>query len=129
MRQNSSGTSLSKYPFILPLANIWVAVVVAVKINDIQLAVPADHHITDVVVAVLISLWPAFKQIKALVYVVDKRLPVFIFQRALGIFVYFVIHFTVEANLPIFLSFRGRYGMDLFEYPPSFQAIYILFGI
>ena len=38
-----------------------ITIVITVKINNIQLSVPADHHITDVVVAMLISLRSAFE--------------------------------------------------------------------
>src|SRR5699024_1898753 len=107
----------------------WITVVVAVKIYDIELAVTIDHHIAYVVVTVLIGLLSAIQQMSVLVYVVDKCLPVFIFQRTLGIFLYFVIHFTVEANFPILLRCRSRYGMNSTQNVTGFQTVDILLGI
>lgn len=38
-----------------------VAIIVTIEVNDVEPAIAVNHHITDVVVAMLIYLWSVFQ--------------------------------------------------------------------
>ena len=88
-----------------------------------------DHHVTDVIIAVLIYLRSVFQQMTVLIYVVDKCLSVFILDGALTVLFDLIIHFAVKTDFPILLRCRSRNGVDLAKNTSRFQAIYILLGI
>ena len=106
-----------------------VSVITAVKINDAQLSALVDHHIADVIVAVLIHLRPAFQQIAVFIDVVNKGLPLFILDRRLLVFFDFVVHLPIKPAFPILLRLRSRYGVDPTKNAAGFQAVHILLGI
>ena len=107
----------------------WVTVIVSVKINNVELTVTVDHHITDMVVAMLVHLRSVFEQMTVFIYVVDKCLSIFVLDGTLAVLLDFIIHFTIKTDFPIFLRCRRRNGMYLAKNTTSFQAIYILLGI
>ena len=72
-----------------------------------------DHHVTDVIIAVLIYLRSVFQQMTVLIYVVDKCLSVFILDGSLTVLFDFRIHFAVKTEFPILLCCRSRNGVDL----------------
>lgn len=80
----------------------WVTVIVSVKINNVELTVTVDHHITDMVVAMLVHLRSAFEQMTVFIYVVDKCLSVFVLDGTLAVLLDFIIHFTIKTDFPIF---------------------------
>ena len=89
-----------------------IAEVVPVEIDDLQPAAAVDHHVPDMVVAVLEHLRPVPEQMAVRVYVVDKGLPALVVDRTFAVFLDLVVHLVVEPGFPVLLRFRGRDGME-----------------
>ena len=84
----------------------WVAEIVAVEVDDDYLAV-LDHHISDVIVTVLIALRAIFQQMSVCREVVENVMIALKFQRAFEVHSDLAVDFCIEARLPIGLV-NGR---------------------
>ena len=87
------GTSPSKYPSTMPDAKRG-----AVCAHHMQLTASINHHVSDMVVAMLINLRPVFEQMAVLVHIVDQCLPVFILDGALPVLFDFIVHLSIKPN-------------------------------
>ena len=91
-----------------------VAEVKPVKVNDDEFSGFINHHIADMVIAMLKRLGMAYKNIAIVSQVCDNLIVAVETDTAVFIFLDFVIGFAVETGMPILLrSGRGN-RMDLF---------------
>src|SRR5699024_1431656 len=68
-------------------------------------------------------------QMAVFVYIVDERLSVLVLDRALIVLLNFIVHLSIETQLPIFLLCGSRYGMNPAKNASCFETIRILFCV
>ena len=78
------------------------------------------------ILPMLIGLGPVFQQMTVLIDIVDKCLSVLVFDGAFNIHLDLLIHFPIEAGLPVLLGCRRWDGMNLPKNSPGFQAVSVL---
>ena len=88
-----------------------------------------NHHIADVVVAVLEALRTAMQKMPVFVNVPDHVLRSIELQRAVAVAFDFPVDFFVEAGFPFLLRIRRGDGVDFGKNPSGGESEGILFGI
>ena len=103
-----------------------VAKVITVKVYNDQFSL-FNHHVADVVVAMLVGLGPSRQQMAVFFYIGDNILRALKMDRTFLIHFDFPIHLPVKTGFPVRQIFRGWNGVDFFQYPSRVQAIGVLF--
>ena len=103
-----------------------VAPVDLLKVQDGQSTTVVHHHVSDVVVAVLIGLGTAGQQMAAPGDILQKGFPALVFQGAAIIHGDFAVNLPVEADFPRLGIGRGGEGVELSQNPAGLQTVAIL---
>ena len=106
-----------------------VAEVVAVEIDDPKFPRAVEHHVADVVVAVLEALRAVFEQAAVFLDIRDDRLAALELDRAASENLDLPARLRVEALRPVGHIVRRRDAVDLLEDLPRLHAVHVLLHI
>jgi hypothetical protein len=105
----------------------WVTEIITVKVNDGQNAVLVDHHISNMVITMLVALRSVPKQMAVFFQIHQKfRSTVFVFQLTSFVQRNLPVYFGIEAIFPIRCIFRRRNRMDFSKDLSCVTAITVL---